>query len=296
MPDVKGRIDHMAFNPNHQILYVAALGNNSVEVIDLKNGNVVHSIKGVKEPQGIAYLQDQDEIVVASGGNGDCIFYNASTFEKIASVHLSSDADNIRYYAPEKKLFVGYGDGGLALIDPIAHKQVCDLKLPAHPESFQVDIKNHLLFVNVPDDHTIVVIDTKNFRVRTSWKTNGFSANYPMTLDTSENLVLVGYRHPAKLVAYDGASGKEIYQMDLVGDVDDVFYYPDKKLVIASGGDGYINIFERDVNNHFKLVSNIATRNGARTSLLIPSSGYFILAARADSEKTTSVIIYQIDS
>jgi hypothetical protein len=104
MPEVKGRIDHMAFNQKDQVLYVAALGHNSVEVIDLKNGTIVHSIKGIEEPQGIAYVQDQNEIAVASGGTGDCIFYNASTFQKLATIHLSSDADNVRYDAAEKKM------------------------------------------------------------------------------------------------------------------------------------------------------------------------------------------------
>jgi hypothetical protein len=34
MPGVGGRIDHMAINLKEQILYVAALGNNTVEVLD----------------------------------------------------------------------------------------------------------------------------------------------------------------------------------------------------------------------------------------------------------------------
>lgn len=295
MPDVNGRIDHMAFNPKNQILYVAALGNNSVEVIDLKNDTAVHSIKNVKEPQGIAYLPDQNEIAVASGGNGDCDFFNASTFQKVASIHLSSDADNVRYDATEKKLYVGYGDGGLALIDAVAHKLIGDIKLSAHPESFQIDKKDELLFVNLPGDHSVSVIDTKNFRLKDTWKLNNLKANFPMTLDTADNLVIVGFRDPAALVAYDNRNGHEISKVDLVGDVDDVFYCADKSLLIASGGDGFINVFEKKGDNHFKQVSNIATRDGARTSLLIPSLGYFILAARASGGETASILVYQIN-
>ncbi|MBA4141143.1 MAG: YncE family protein, partial [Segetibacter sp.] len=79
MPGVAGRIDHMAINLKRKILYVAALGNNTVEVIDLDIGIVIRSIRGIEEPQGIAYLPEQNEIAVASGGNGDCVFYNAAT-------------------------------------------------------------------------------------------------------------------------------------------------------------------------------------------------------------------------
>jgi DNA-binding beta-propeller fold protein YncE len=118
MPDVNGRIDHMAVNLKDKILYMAALGNNTVEVIDLVNGALIKSIKGVEEPQGIAYIQQQNEIVVSSGGNGDCVFFNATSFENIATIHLAGDADNIRYDATERKIYVGYSNGAMAMIGP----------------------------------------------------------------------------------------------------------------------------------------------------------------------------------
>jgi DNA-binding beta-propeller fold protein YncE len=295
MPSVKGRIDHMAFNLKNKMLYVAALGNNTVEVIDLQKGSIVHSIEGVEEPQGLAYIPDQNEIAVASGGNGDCVFYNASTFKKLAMVHLPSDADNIRYDAEERKLYVGYGNGGMAVIDPTIHKQIGDVKLSAHPESFQLDKKNKLLFANLPDDHSIAVIDLKSLQIAHSWKMEKLRANFPMTLDTTDNLVIVGFRHPATLVAFDNKTGKQISQTDLVGDVDDLFYNMDKKQLIASGGDGSINVFQKTTDNRFQLVSSIATRQGARTSLLITSLQYFILANRAEGNRAASISVFKID-
>src|SRR5260221_8672981 len=153
LPGVKGRIDHMDINLKEQVLYVAALGNNTVEAVDLKNGRVIHSIKNLDEPQGIGYIPQHQEIFIANGGNGDCYFYNAHSFEKVAAIHLSSDADDVRYDSAERKIYVGYGAGGIAIIDADSHKQTGDIKLPAHPESFQIDKKLNLLFVNLPDAH-----------------------------------------------------------------------------------------------------------------------------------------------
>lgn len=78
MPGVAGRIDHMAINLKDNTLYVAALGNNTVQAIDLNKGTIIRSIKGIDEPQGIAYIPEQNEVAVASGGNGDCVFFNAA--------------------------------------------------------------------------------------------------------------------------------------------------------------------------------------------------------------------------
>jgi WD40 repeat protein len=295
MPEVKGRIDHMAVNLRDKILYMAALGNNTVEVIDLDKGKVLQSIKGVDEPQGIAFIPEQNEIAVASGGNGDCVFFNITTFERVATVHLGGDADNIRYDAAERKMYVGYGNGngGMAMIDPVTHKQTGNVKLPVHPESFQLDKKNNRLYVNLPDDHSISVIDLKSFHLIDTWRINRLRANFPMTLDTAGNFVFVGFRHPAVLVCYDSKTGKEVNKIDLVGDIDDVFYYANKTQVIASGGDGYINIFEKQVDNTLKPISNIGTRSGARTSLLIPSLGYYVLAERAEGGKPAAIAVYR---
>src|SRR5215212_10064369 len=191
MPGVSGRIDHMAFNLKDKVLYMAALGNNTVEVIDLNKGVVIGSIKGVEEPQGIAFIPEQNEVAVASGGNGDCVFFDASSFKIVATVHLAGDADNIRYEATERKMYVGYGNGGMALIDPVAHKQIGNVKLTAHPESFQLDKKNNKLYVNLPDDHCISVIDLKSFNHTGTWKISQYRANFPMTLDTANNLVFI---------------------------------------------------------------------------------------------------------
>ncbi|MBS1532162.1 MAG: YncE family protein, partial [Bacteroidetes bacterium] len=38
LPNVKGRIDHLDIDVQDQVVFVAALGNNTVEVADLKTG------------------------------------------------------------------------------------------------------------------------------------------------------------------------------------------------------------------------------------------------------------------
>jgi len=70
LPGVEGRIDHFSLDPAGQRLFVAALGNNSVEVVDLIEGKVHHSITGLVEPQGLYFLADLNRLYVANGGDG----------------------------------------------------------------------------------------------------------------------------------------------------------------------------------------------------------------------------------
>jgi hypothetical protein len=55
LPGVEGRIDHCSADETGQRLFVAALGNGSVEIVDLRKAERTAEIKGLEEPQGLYY-------------------------------------------------------------------------------------------------------------------------------------------------------------------------------------------------------------------------------------------------
>src|SRR5437660_8389640 len=73
---VEGRIDHFAFDPAGERLFVCALGNNTVEVVDLRKGERTHSIRGLGAPQGVAYAPGFDRVFVANDKGGICKVYD----------------------------------------------------------------------------------------------------------------------------------------------------------------------------------------------------------------------------
>lgn len=292
LQNVHGRIDHMDVNLQDKIVYVAALGNNTVEVVDIAGGKVIHSITGLDEPQGVGYIPKTKELFIANGGNGDCYFYNAGTFEKTATLHLSSDADDVRYDSATQKIYVGYGDGGIAEIDAISHTLLSDIKLPGHPEGFQLDKGLNIIYVNIPGKNMVGVVNIGQRQLVNSWKRDRPAANFPMAISSKDHTVFIGYRHPAKLVVLNGQTGKETGQYNMVCDADDVYYDEQAGLVYISGGEGFINVFSNE-NGSFKQVANIAGKSGARTSLLIPSMHTFILAERATGGNPAQLTIYR---
>src|SRR5437867_11690462 len=74
LPDVKGKFDHVAVDLVGQRVFKAAKGNDTLEVVDLKNGSRLRSVTGFREPQGVLYLPDTKQVVVANGGNGEVQF------------------------------------------------------------------------------------------------------------------------------------------------------------------------------------------------------------------------------
>ena len=290
LPDVSGRIDHMAFNSQKQLVYVAALGNNTLEVIDLKNRKVIHSIKGLSEPQGIRYVPDNNTIFVANGGNGECRIFNADSYQQLASVKLGDDADNVRYDPASKRIYVGNGEGSIAVIDAISFKLLADIKLPAHPESFQLEKAK--IYVNVPNARLVEVIDVGKFMISATWKVDEATANFPMALDTMHHRLFIGCRHPAKLLVLNTETGKTITSLDTDSDTDDLFFDYFSKQLYMSCGNGSIVVFQQVTPDKYETVSKTETRSGARTSLYIPELNQLVVAAPARFGKEAQLMIY----
>ncbi|MBI3735649.1 hypothetical protein HY256_03940, partial [Candidatus Sumerlaeota bacterium] len=107
LPGVEGRFDHFAFDPKGTRLFVAALGNNTLEVLDLKSG-AVRQVGSLHEPQGVAFLPDFNRVAVANGEGGECDFLDAETLKPVGKTKLDDDADNARYDAGTRRVYVGY--------------------------------------------------------------------------------------------------------------------------------------------------------------------------------------------
>jgi hypothetical protein len=77
LPGVEGRIDHLSVDVQRGRLFVSALGNNTVEIIDIKQGQRVTEIKGLKAPQGVLYEPASNRIFVANDRDG-LNYYNTA--------------------------------------------------------------------------------------------------------------------------------------------------------------------------------------------------------------------------
>src|SRR5262249_44270704 len=160
LKDVSGRIDHMAVDLARHRLAVAELGNDTVDVIDLSSGRVVHCIADLKEPQGIAFATAADVLVVANGDDGSVRFFGADDFTPVGRIDLGSDADNVRIDKDTGRVVVGYGSGGLAVIDPTARTKLADVPLPLHPEGLQPAPHGKRAHANLPDARRAAAVDS----------------------------------------------------------------------------------------------------------------------------------------
>jgi len=292
LPGVQGRIDHLAVDVAGQRLFVCALGNNTLEVIDLKSGERIRSVSGLREPQGVRYLPESNTIVVANRADGIVTFFDGTTYAPVKTVRFSGDADNVRYDAANKRVYVGYGEGSLGVLSD-SGERLGDIPLGAHPESFQLDSTAGRIYVNVPTRHEIAVADVSNLKVIARWPVSVASSNYPMALDEADHRLFVMTRRPPHLLVYDTETGKLVANINADGDSDDVFYDAQRRRVYASFGEGSVIVYGLASEDRYQVVARIPTVVGARTAFFSPELGQLFVAVPHRTNPTAEIRIFQ---
>ncbi len=293
LPGVEGRIDHLAYDPATGRLFVAALGNNTVEVLDLKNSRHLSTLPGFREPQGIAAAPDLKLVAVANGQGDGIQILDAGDFRATRTVRLGGDADNVRFERAGGRWYVGYGDGALATVTAADGAVAGEARLPGHPESFQLEASGPRIFVNVPAADRIAVVDRRSMKVVAAWPVTDARANFPMALDEPRHRLFIGCRRPAKALVYDTTTGTPLTSFAIVGDTDDLFYDAARRRLYVAGGEGFLDVFEEPEPNHFTRVAHLPTASGARTALFVPDLGRLYLAVPHRGSQAAQIRIYQ---
>jgi hypothetical protein len=289
--EVRGRIDHMAVDLARRRLFVAELGNDSVAVVDLNRHKVVHVITGLKAPQGIGYVPSSDTLYVANAGDGSVRLFRAEDYAAWGRIDLGDDADNVRVDVAANRVFVGYGSGALAAIDPVSRSKIADIPLKAHPEGFQLAGAADRIFINVPKAKAIAVVDRASAKQISSWPMRS-TGNFPMALDDDAQHVLVGFRAPGRLGVFSMRDGATVTSVEMCDDSDDVFVDAKRHRVYVSCGDGFLDVFDTQGGTYGR-IAHIPTRPGARTSLFVPEMDRLLLAVRGGSGEPAAIWIFR---
>ncbi len=300
--NVKGRIDHLSVDVKGERLFVAAVDNHTLEVVDLKSGQRVRTITDLAEPQGVFYDASTNRLFVACGLDGVTKVFDGTTFRVLATVKFPDDADNIRYDPRSKGVIVGFagakqlrkreeGTGGLGFLDSDG-KKTGDIVIDAHPESFRLEEAGTRLFVNVPEKKEIEVIDAVKRTVLARWPVAAQS-NFPMALDEAHHRLFVGCWVPPRLLVFDTETGKEVAAGEIAGSTDDLFYDSSRGRVYVLTSQGFLEVFQQKDANHYDRIARYPTPPRTQTGLFVPEWGKLFAAVQKQGEQSAEIRVYQ---
>lgn len=302
LPDVKGRIDHASVDVKGQRLFVAAVENHTLEVIDLKAGQSVHTITDLAEPQGVLYDASTNRLFVACGLDGVTKVFDGTTFEILAIAKFPDDADNIRYDARGKRVIVGYagakqlrkrmeGTGALGFLDSKGNR-IGAVVIDAHPESFRLEQAGSRIFVNVPDKREIEVIDGSKLAVLARWPVASAQGNFPMALDETHHRLFVGTWTPSRMLVFDTQNGQEVASVEISGRSDDLFYDSSRSRIYVLASGGFLEVFQAKDADHYDRIAHYPTPLHTQTGLFVPEWGKLFAAVPRQGDQSAEVQVY----
>lgn len=306
-PTLAGRIDHLAYDPATQRLFVACIEAGALAVLDLETGAPVAAIRDLQEPRGVAVaplLDGTSRVFVACGGDHVLRAFDTRTLEPKGSVLVGADADNVHWDASLRLVHVGTGaaqGGTVTEVDPETLRVVRRNELAAHAEGFALDPDGVRLFVNVPgakqaeNDGAVVVADRRSATVEATWRLRGAARNFAIAYVRDDKLVLTACRQPAVLIALDAASGAELARVPCIEDADDVCVDAANRRAFVVGGAGGVDVIAMPARGQLRRIATVALPPRARTALFVPERRALYVAVPARSGAAAEVLEFLAD-
>jgi len=298
LPGVVGRFDHFAFDAAGDRLFVAATGNHSVEVIDLKSGKVTQSVAGLGKPHGLEWVAETGSLYVADGALGELRVYKGTPLALAGRVKLSDDADDMVYDQRTHLLFVGHGGSDaanparIAVVDALRMSLLANLPVATHPEALELDAVRRRVFANIAEASEVAVIDADSQRIGAHWKLTKAADNVPLALDSEDGILFVACRTPGTLISLDQTTGKEIGSLAAAGGADDLFYDPALRRVYLISGAGEVDTYQVGLAKALHSLGVLKTAAGAKTALFVTSQNLLYVGVPSAPEHSAEIRVY----
>jgi len=296
---VSGKFDHLAIDAAGHRLFIAATGNHSVEVIDLKTDKVEQSIAGMGKPHGLAWVAATGSLYVADGSLGELRVYHGSPLTLAGKIKLSDDADDMVYDAADRLLFVGHGGidaanpANVAVVSTEPFGLVANLPVATHPEALEIDPQSRRVFANIADSNEVAVIDIASKAITARWKLTKAAENVPLAFDGEHQLLYVACRRPGTLIALDAASGKEVAGLPAAAGADDLFYDPALKRVYVISGPGEVDAYQVDEAKTLHTLGVLHTAAGAKTALFFAAQNLLYVGVPGVDGHAAQIRVYR---
>ena len=306
LPNVEGYLDHMSVDLKRQRLFIPAEHQKSIEVLDLRLGRVIHTIKGFGGyPRKTVYIPYSDQIWV-DDGDGTCKAFDGDSYQLVKTVPLSGVDKGSKMipdngaYDPATHLFyvavtedaLAYASakavtkGSIGIVDSMTGKYMGAIPVNGtDPAGIAIEPLKPRMFVILGDTGQVAVLDREKRALLATWPITGGPQPHTVTLDAVHHRLFVGSRiqpghlfQPGKMVVMDSDTGRVIQALDSVGGADEIIYDPASRRIYLAGTTGIVDVFQQVDANHYELLGEVPTGALSKTALLVPELKRFYVA------------------
>ena len=302
MPGFVGDFDHFGVDVKGNRLFLAAEEHKTVEVFDLRTGERIHSIEGFGQPLMMAYLQDQNQLVVTDGGYSAVQLVDCEQYKIIKTIKLGQGVDHgvlnpvSHYYYVES----GGGSGApthvLSIIDTKSFTHVGDIVgLPGSSnEGMVVDRAGKRLYVNLTGTDEVGVVDLNTRQLISKWRLPDVHVAHAIVFDESHHRMFIATRTPPQFIVFDSDMGKVVASLPCVGMNSDMSFDVSRKRIYVTGSET-ASVFEQHDPDHYEHLAEVPTAYRAKSSVFVPDLNrlYVAVSGKGKPDAKLELRIYE---
>lgn len=266
--------DYLSVDEGNQRLFIGHR-KEGLRVFDLNSKKMVAVLDHtVAESSNGALLIPEFDLGISNNQDGSITPFKLASLQTTPSIKLGKDLDTSHYDPVTKRIVVNMAPGesgtDLIVLQAPSLQIVGKINVPTRkPEHAESDGKGNF-FLTARDVDTVFRLDIKNLKVTAAWLVPECGQTNGLAMDAEHDRLFIGCRgrgdKPPMFLVLDSTSGKKLYSEQVGAGNDGVIFDRDlKRIFLANGAHGVINIFEQTDADHYKQVEALGTRANVRT-------------------------------
>jgi YVTN family beta-propeller protein len=265
------RWDYLGYDPVRHHLFISR--SSHVQVMDTNTGKQIGDIANTDGVHGFAFVQERKLGFITNGHADTITVVDLDTLKPVDTIKAGGpDPDAIMYVPALKRLYTSNGhDKSVSAIDVVTRKVVATMPVGGKPESLAADNHGHL-FVAIEDKGEIVEMSARSNKVFAHWPLTHCEEPSGLAIDTTANRLFAVCANN-EMAVVDARSGRQVAELPIGGHPDAAAFDPVLKTVFSSNGaNGTLTVVHEDDPDHYTVLENMSTQEGAKTMALDAST------------------------
>ena len=201
------RFDYASLDAALGIMWVAHMGDGSVEAFDVKANRVILTVPLSPNASVRGVLAARGNMYAAAQGLGGVVVVDGASGKRIAMVP-AGDVDGLAYDPVTERVFVSdEGGGKVTVIDTRTNARVDAIELGGEAGNTVYDPLSHHMFVGVQSRDELAEIDPAASQIVHRYPLRGCSSSHGVVIDADQRTAYVACQHNLRVVRLDLRTG-----------------------------------------------------------------------------------------
>jgi len=238
-----------------------------IQVVDTESRKVLKEIPCADGPHGMALAHDLRRGYLSSLSDTTVLVFDLDGLVAVQTTKVvPPSTGTLVYDASSHRVFVLDPNGTVTALDAKTGEVVGTRSLAARPQGAVADGAG-ALFVAIPEQDAVAVLDARTLLERTRWTLDAGSRPAALAYDAANRRLFCGGKG-LWLTVLETDRGSAVARLAVGGGVEKLVFDPGKHLLVSIGAGGASSTMWQESADKYSMVATIGTHSGARTIAL----------------------------